>query len=56
MVPYWCVAHPKCLEQMVNRWCSNEWDKAHNASQERRLLMQDPSHQGSLRLNKYAEA
>jgi hypothetical protein len=57
MIPYWCVVHPHCWEQMVDRSCSHEWDEAHNASQERRLMMQGPSrHQGSCNLSKYAEA
>jgi hypothetical protein len=57
MIPYWCVAHPQCWEQMVDKWCSPEWDEAHNASRERRLMMQGPSyHQGSRSLGKYAEA
>jgi hypothetical protein len=57
MIPYWCAAHPQCWEQMMDRWCSPEWDEAHNASQERCLMMQGPSHyQGSRSLSKYAEA
>jgi hypothetical protein len=57
MIPYWCTAHPKCWEQMVQRWCVAEWDEAYNASRERRLMMQGPSyHQGSHNLGKYAEA
>jgi hypothetical protein len=57
MIPYWCVAHPECWEEMVQRWCSTEWDEAHNASRERRLRMQGPSlHQDSRNLGKYAEA
>jgi hypothetical protein len=44
-------------EQMVQRWCSTEWDKAHNACRERRLMMQGHSHhRGSRNLGKYAEA
>jgi hypothetical protein len=57
MIPYLCVTHPQCWEQMVDRWCSPEWDEAHNASQERRLMMQGPfDHQGSRSFSKYAEA
>jgi hypothetical protein len=32
MISYWYAAHPLCWEQMVDRWCSPEWDEAHNAS------------------------
>jgi hypothetical protein len=57
MIPYWCAAHPQCWEQMVDRWCSPEWDETHNASQERRLMMHGLSHHhGSRSLGKYAEA
>jgi hypothetical protein len=57
MISYLCVMHPQCGEQMVERWCLLEWDEAHNASRERRLMMQGPSHhQGSRNLGKYAEA
>jgi hypothetical protein len=57
MIPYWCAAHPLCEEQMVDRWCSPEWDETHNANRERRLMMQGPSHhQGSRNLGQYAEA
>jgi hypothetical protein len=43
--------------KMVDRLCSPEWDEAHNASRERRLMMQGPSHhQGSCILGQYAEA
>jgi hypothetical protein len=57
MIPHWCAAHPLCWEQMVDRWCSAEWDEAHNASRERRMMMQGPSHhQGSRSLGQYAEA
>jgi hypothetical protein len=42
---------------MMDMWCSPEWDEAHNASRERRLMMKGPSHhQGSHNLDKYAEA
>jgi hypothetical protein len=44
MIPHWCTAHPPCWEQMVDRWCSPEWDEAHNASRERRMMMEGPSH------------
>jgi hypothetical protein len=48
MIPYWCATHPECREQMVQKWCLNEWEEAHNTSRERRLMMQGPSHhQGS---------
>jgi hypothetical protein len=54
---YWYATHPECWEQMVQRWCSTEWDEAHNASREWRLMMQGPSHrQGSRNLDKYTEA
>jgi hypothetical protein len=57
MIPYWCVAHPLCWEQMVDRWCSPEWDEAHNASRQRHVMMQGPSHhQDSRSLGQYAEA
>ena len=57
MIPHWCAAHPLCWEQMVDRWCSAEWDEVHTASRERRLQMQGPSHhQGSRSLGQYAEA
>jgi hypothetical protein len=57
MIPHWCAAHPLCSKQMVDRWCSPEWDEAHNASRERHLMMQGPSHhQGSHSLGQYAEA
>jgi hypothetical protein len=57
MIPHWCAAHPLCREQMVNMWCSAEWDEAHNASREQRMMMQGPSHhQGSRSLGQYAEA
>jgi hypothetical protein len=57
MISYWCATHPQCWEQMVDRWCSPEWDETQNASQEQSLMMQDPSdHQGSCSLGKYAEA
>jgi hypothetical protein len=46
-----------CWEQMVDRWCSAELDEAHNASRERCMMMQGPSHhQGSRSLGQYAEA
>jgi hypothetical protein len=42
---------------MVDRWCLPEWDEAHNASRDWRLMMQGPSHhQGSRNLGQYAEA
>jgi hypothetical protein len=42
---------------MVDKWCSPEWEETRNASWERRLMMQGPSHhQGSHSLDKYAEA
>jgi hypothetical protein len=57
MIPYWCVAYPLCWEQVVDRWCLPEWDEAHNASRERRLMTQGLSyHQGSRNLGQYAEA
>jgi hypothetical protein len=57
MIPYWCAVHPKCWEQMVQRCCSTEWDEARNASRERCLMMQGPSHhQGRRSLDKYVEA
>jgi hypothetical protein len=57
MIPYWCTTHPECWEHMVNMWCSNEWDEAHDASRKRHLPMQGPSHhQGSYNLGKYTEA
>jgi hypothetical protein len=57
MIPHWCAAHPLCGEQMVDRWCLAEWDEAHTASRERRMMMQGPSyHQGSRSLGQYAEA
>jgi hypothetical protein len=57
MIPHWCAAHPLCWEQMVDRWCSAEWDEAHTASRERHMMMQGPSrHQGSRSLGQYAEA
>jgi hypothetical protein len=42
MILYRCATHPLCWEQMVDRWCSAEWDEAHNASRERRMMMQGP--------------
>jgi hypothetical protein len=57
MIPYWCATHPESWEQMVQRWCSVEWDKAHNANRERRLMMHDPSHHhGSHSLGKYTKS
>jgi hypothetical protein len=62
MITYWCVADPLCWEKMVDRWCSPEWDEAHNASRERRLMMQGPSFldmlagNASRSLGQYAEA
>jgi hypothetical protein len=57
MIPYWCAAHPLCWEQMLDRWCSPEWDETHNANREQRLMMQGPSHhQGSRNLGQYIEA
>jgi hypothetical protein len=57
MILDWCVVHPQCWEQIMDRWCSPEWDEAHNAGRERHLMMQGPSHhQGSRSPSKYVEA
>jgi hypothetical protein len=57
MIPYWCTADSECWEQMVQRWCSTEWDDAHNATREWGLMMQGLSHkQDSHSLDKYVEA
>jgi hypothetical protein len=56
MIPYRCTTHPEYWEHMVQRRCSTKWDEAYNASRERHLMMQGPSHhQGSRGLDKYAE-
>jgi hypothetical protein len=49
MIPHWCAAHPLCWEHMVDRWCSPEWDEAHDASRERHMMMQGPSHHQGIR-------
>ena len=57
MTPYWCAAYPEYWDQMVQRWCSNQWDKMRNACWYRHLMMQGASHhQGRRSLTKYAEA
>jgi hypothetical protein len=57
MIYYWCATHPECWDQIVQRWCSNEWDEVYNASREWHLMTQGPSHhQGNRSLTKYIEA
>jgi hypothetical protein len=40
---------------MVDRWCAAEWEEAHNAAREQRLMMPGaPHHQENLSLQQYA--
>ncbi|XP_039797444.1 uncharacterized protein LOC120662343 [Panicum virgatum] len=55
LVPaWWCRNNSMCWELIVDKWFTPEWEAAHNAGRERRLLMPGPAHhQGSLSNEEY---
>jgi len=55
-VPQEDAAYPQCWEQMVDRWCSREWEETHNLCRERCLMMTGVAHhQDSRSLSGYTE-
>jgi hypothetical protein len=55
--PYWCLGHQECWRQLVQKWCSDEWEDSHNACRERCLMMPGVTHhQGNRGLSGYAES